>query len=197
MIMSGQDRRGFTLIEVLLALTVFSIIATALYGAFWASHRAVQGNEESLLRLHELRMALDVMRREVEAAMPKAGEGYDFVLRDRDFYGKQASQMELTTFLSSQPGPMRISYRVEEEEGRLSLLKNARPAFSKDESERDAEVLEEINSFTVEADSGGQWVKTWNGGRPPQVVRITISVPYKGRELTLTETMTPRIGTGI
>lgn len=185
---------GFTLIEVLVALAIFSIILTVLYSSLFVSSRALKGSDTALLALHELRAAMDRIQREVEAALPEKEDEYQFIVRDRDLFGTQTSQLELTTHLSASRGPSAVSYYVEQMEDRLVLFKRSAPAYEGLDRAREAEMLDEINSFTVEASDGGMWLKTWQGKRLPDELRITISMPYMGRDLTLTKTFRPKIG---
>ena len=39
--LGGRDSAGFTLLEVVLALSIFALLGTILYGAFALSHNAV------------------------------------------------------------------------------------------------------------------------------------------------------------
>ena len=185
---------GFTLMEVLLALAIFSIILTVLYSSLFVSHKALEGSDAALLTLHELRTAMDRIQREVEAALPEKDDKYPFRVRDRDIFGRQASQLEFTTHLSAAPGPSMVSYYIEQVEDKLVLLKRSSPAFGGQGSKRAAEILDEVNSFTVEANEGGMWLKTWQSKKLPEELRITISVPYMGKDLTLTKTIRPKIG---
>jgi prepilin-type N-terminal cleavage/methylation domain-containing protein len=185
---------GFTLIEVLLALAIFSVILTVLYGSFFVSHRALKGSDAALLTLHELRTAMDRIQREVEAALPEKDGEYTFRVRDRDIFGRQASQLEFATHLSAAPGPSIVSYYVKQVDDRLVLLKRSAPAFGGRTGGRAAEMLDEVNSFTVEAYEGGMWLKTWQSEKLPEELRITISIPYMGKDLTLTKTIRPKIG---
>jgi type II secretory pathway component PulJ len=180
--------------EVLIALAIFSIMLTVLYSSLFISHRALEGSDTTLLTLHELRTAMDRIQREVEAALPEKKEDNPFLIRDRDLFGRQASQLEFSTILSASPGASAVSYYVEQVEDKLVLFKKSAPSFEGLDDVRAAEMLDEINSFTVEAKKDGIWLKTWQDKKLPDELRITISVPYMGKELTLTKTIRPKIG---
>jgi general secretion pathway protein J len=199
-----KDRGGFTLIELLVAFAIFSVIVSALYGTFFVAHRAVRYTEDSLLRLHEMRSALLSLRRELEAAVP-GGEGEGaFVLKDRDIYGRQASRLSFETFGTPLEAAARVSYYALEEEGtgRVSLYKKLHHAWEEGEAAREAEVLEEIESFSVEINSKERfgedgWLRTWDDAAMPGFVRITISAPVGEGTVTLTETVRPVAGGGL
>jgi prepilin-type N-terminal cleavage/methylation domain-containing protein len=192
--LNSRTYEGFTLLEVLVALVIFSIILTVLYSSLFVSHKALEGSDTALLSLHELRTALDRIQREVEAALPEKDEEYPFLVRDRDVFGSQTSQLEFATLISASPGVSAVSYYVEQVEDRLVLFKKSAPSSESLDNSKAAEMLDEINSFTVEAGRGGTWFKTWQDNRLPDELRITISMPYMSTEVTLTKTIRPKIG---
>jgi general secretion pathway protein J len=185
--------RGFTLIEVLVAMAVFSVIAGALYGSLYVSERAATGAADDLQRLHEMRTALDTLGRELEASLPEAEEGAPLRLRDRDIFGKPASQVAFQSYVSARPGTSLLSYRVEQREERLVLVKALAAAAGWEEAE-EAEFVEEVDSFLIEAAGGGRWHRAWAEDTLPDALRITLAIPGRGGPFTLTRTVRPRVG---
>jgi prepilin-type N-terminal cleavage/methylation domain-containing protein len=61
---------GFTLIEVVLALTIFALMGTILYGAFSLGHSAVEKSEGSFTRSQKLRSVSDLLASYVRSAYP-------------------------------------------------------------------------------------------------------------------------------
>ncbi|GAB4389215.1 MAG: type II secretion system protein GspJ [Thermodesulfovibrionales bacterium] len=188
-----RGRGGFTLLEVLIAFAILSVILAALYSTFFLAHRAVEGLDSSLLRMHELRSAFDMMQREMEAALP--GGEHPVVVRDRDIFGRQASQVTLTTAASTAPGAVTVSYYVEEAEGGgLVLLKRLDPAYGEARAGgMEAPVLEDIEGFTVEVLRGTAWARTWDGGLPEEM-RVTLTIRIKDKEFSMSETIRPKVG---
>ncbi len=175
-------KRGFTLIEVLVALAIVSVVIAALYSTFFLSRKAVDAVDDSLVRMQECRAVVDMMKREIESALydpAKTSEGKTytlFKLDDRDFYGKQASQLAFTTFSPLLPGVSKITYTVEENDGKLNLKKNIASAYAKAAVTKDTELIEDIESFTVEAKYNDKWVKTWDGATSDSIPEIRISI---------------------
>lgn len=190
----ASAQAGFTLLEILLAIALFSIVLVILYSSFFVAERAVRGNEDVLVRLHEARAAMDVIRLEVEAALEAKDGRNPFIVKDRDIFGKQASELEFSTYSSYAAGPSRVSYRVVERQDGLALVKGIRPAGLEDEEAQEAEVIEYITSFSVNALEGERWQQTWQGSSLPAVVKVTVTIPIQDREITLTEAMRPRLG---
>ncbi len=185
------DRHGFTLLELLLALAVFSIVIAALYGTFFASYGAVTKLDDHLIKLHEARTAIGVLGREIESSI-KSGKAETISIKDRDLYGKSASEVSLVTFSSLLPGASRVSYFVEKTKDGHVLKKSMGPAWKDAEQFAEAAVIEDVESFRVEVLHGDKWVGTWHGGSSSsEAFRITISVDVGGRSLTLTEVIRP------
>jgi general secretion pathway protein J len=192
---------GFTLLEVLIAFAITCIVLVALYSAFFTSHRAVNVVGVSLIRLQECRSVVDVIKRELESSLYDRSKQYTvFKLEDRDFYGKEASQLTFTSFSPLLPGLAKIAYVVEEsDDKRLVLKKSMASAYSDSADTKGMDIMEDIDSFTVEARYNDKWVKTWDGeltGRTPDEIRISVTIRLKKGEnpLTVSDIARPRIG---
>ena len=179
-------KNGFTLIEVLLAVAITAIIITALYSTFFLSRKAVDAVDDSLVKLQETRAVLDVMKREIESAVYTGEKPYTlFKLDDRDFYGKQASRMVISTFTPLLPGISKITYTVEENDGKLVLTKQIDAAYGRPLDTRSVPLMEDIEGFTVEAGYNDQWVKTWDSAASngvPDQIRISVKIRIKKEE---------------
>jgi general secretion pathway protein J len=193
---SIRGRAGFTLLEVLVAIVLLAVVFGAIGGTYVMAHRAADRGGRAMRALEEARGALELMRREIEAAVP--GAATPLRVLDRDMYGERASTLEFTSFLSIVPGPMAMRYEVREGEGGLSLHKVVIPpddggAYRAEA--REAEMIEGLKSFHVEAAESGDWRSSWGTEALPGVVRITLGVDMgAGRTLTLRATARPRVG---
>jgi general secretion pathway protein J len=191
-------RRGFTLLEILVALALLSIILATVYSTFFLSQKAIEGVDESLLTLQECRMTLDTIGREMDSVLyTPANRNSLFKIEDRDFFGKPASSVSFTSFSPLIPGLSLISYYAEEKDGVLTVYKKIRNASEKGGDPEAVEVVDNAEAFAVEVMYQGKWVKTWDAsetGRVPERIRVTIKIMMKDRPVTLYETATPRIG---
>lgn len=187
---AGQTERaafaasGFTLIEVLVSLSIMAVVLAALYSTFFTAERAMNVAGVRLERMNEARTALDAIKREAEAAMGGRVEAERFLVKDRDLYGKPASEVSFISAISLAPGYGRVTYYVKESEGRRVLMKRVSLpegfAARVVRGEPEAEVIESVDSFLVEARSGKDWFRTSSTGDLPELVRITIGVDMGG-----------------
>jgi general secretion pathway protein J len=200
---SNFKSNGFTLIEVLISLTLLAIVLGAVYSSFFSVHRVLERFENVSLKYHEARTALDIMRREIESALPTSTgatknteDKTAFVIKDRDIMGKSTSELSLTAFTFKGSGVNAISYYVEEKDGKLTLLKKESPAGIQSK-EYTMETIEAIDGFSVETLFNDQWVKTWNSantGKLPVIVRVSIEFDDNGKKVKLMEYARPRVG---
>ena len=195
-----MKKDGLTLIEVLIAVAILSIVLAAIYSTFFLSHRAIDGMDESMLKLQESRRAIDILKRELDSAYVDNEDEQKrtmLKIRDRDIYGKQAAQLIVTTFSPIRPGVSKISYYVEEKDKKLVLYKKVESPYKKEETEG-VDIIEDLDEFTIEAKYNDNWVRTWEtpdiNRNMPQEIKITLSVMVKGRKITLSDVAKPKLG---
>jgi general secretion pathway protein J len=192
--------KGFTLLEVLIAVSILSIVLGAVYSTFFLSNRAMEGMDESMTKLQESRRAIDILRRELDALYYKeTREGTFLKIVDRDNYGKQATQLDFTAFTTLRPGLSKISYYVEEKDRKQVLFKKIGAAFGKEENEG-TDIIDDIEEFTVEAKYNDAWVRTWDTSVSkirPEEIKISISVMIHGKKVTLSDISRPMYGKAI
>ena len=197
---SYSNRKGFTLLEVLIAVAILSIVLGAIYSTFFLSNRAMQGMDESMTKLQESRRAIDILRRELDALYhDKTREDTFLKIVDKDNYGKQATRLDFTAFATQMPGLSRISYYVEEKGGKNILFKQMGAAFNNKEREA-SDIIDDLEEFSIEAKYNDAWVKTWDTGisaKIPEEIRISLSVIIHGKKVTLSDISKPMCGRAI
>ena len=191
-----KGSKGFTLLEVLIAVSILSIVLAAIYSTFILSNRALEGMDESLLKIQETRKAIDILKRELDATVYRDNDAFTLLkIQDRDIYGKQAAQLTFTTFSPLQPGLSKISYYIEEKDKRLYLFKKVSSPYDTGETEG-FDIIEDLESFKVEVLYNNIWVKTWdteiNKGIPEEI-RISLTFMAKGRAVTIFDISQPKI----
>ena len=92
--MTRKSQKGFTLIEVILAMTIFALMGTVLYGAFSLGHSAVEKSQRSFENNQKLRAVDELVGSYIRSAYPYRFSPQDAALL---FAGEEAE----LTFVSS------------------------------------------------------------------------------------------------
>jgi prepilin-type N-terminal cleavage/methylation domain-containing protein len=66
--MRGKDVRGFTLIEILVAMVIAAIVMTSVYSVYYSQQRSYIIQEEVAAMHQNLRAAMSIMEREIRMA---------------------------------------------------------------------------------------------------------------------------------
>jgi general secretion pathway protein J len=129
--------RGFTLIEVVLAMTIFALLGTILYGAFALSHSALAKSQASAARSQTARSTADLLGSYIRSAHPyRASAQEQTVLFD--------GESDTLTFISAYSHGM----------GGRGMAK-IEITIDEDETGRAALNLEETTPVRVGGDDGG------------------------------------------
>ncbi|NVN89215.1 MAG: prepilin-type N-terminal cleavage/methylation domain-containing protein [Desulfuromonadales bacterium] len=198
-----RSRAGFTLLELLIALVLLSLLTTALYASYFsvvkARERAVAGMEER----RELGATLDLLRREINSTVyNRDDKRLRFVVEDRDNFGKPASNLELTTLAVPQTGQVRpesgiraVRYEMVEKNKQTILTRREQDLFYDWQTAKPYPQMERISGFLVECYDGSKWVRTWSSLNPnlPAQVRITVQFEEDGKPVEFSVLSTPRI----
>jgi general secretion pathway protein J len=199
--------RGFTLLEVLIAVVLLGILAAALYGSYFAVLKARERAAEGMEARRELGNTLDLLRREIDAALyTSSDQRLGFIVEDRDNFGQPASNLELTTLAPPSPlgdgrkesGIIDVQYRMVEKENQQQILtRKEQDILLESTTVPDYPQMERISSFLVECSSdGSNWVKSWDtklNGRLPKIVRITVQVEEEGKPVEFSVYAAPRV----
>lgn len=194
----NTDRRGFTLLELLVAISILAMVSILIYGAFSAMRRTKEGLERIQDRYREGRIAMQRVTRELSSAylslhVPtdpsllvvstafvgtrgNPADRVDFnafanVRRDRDAH--ESDQAEISYF--GQPNP----------EGGTDLVRrvSTRPDHEPGKGGRIEVLATDIDLFELEYLDAqtGLWTDTWDStqtvgqpGRLPYQIRITL-----------------------
>ncbi len=117
----GWARSGFTLIEVVLALTIFALMSAILYGAFSLGHNAVAKSEAYATRHQKQRAVAELLGNYIRSGFP-----YRESLQDQTIYflGESDSVTFVSTYSQAMGGRGMAKIRIAKEDdgtGRTSL----------------------------------------------------------------------------
>ena len=198
-----SSNRGFTLLEVLVALVLLAVLMTALYGSYFAVIRARDRASEGMEARRELGATLDLLRREISSAVYNRFDNrLRFVVEDRDNFGKPASNLELTTLsppsglTRPESGIIDVQYRMLEKDKQQILTRQEQDLFFPSGTVPVYPQMEHISSFLVECFDGSKWVKSWDtalNGILPKILRITIQFDEEGTPVEFSVYAIPRM----
>ncbi len=198
-----SKNKGFTLLEVLIAVVLLGILSAALYGSYLGVLRARERASSGMESRRELGATLDLIRREVSSAMfNRSDKRLRFVVEDRDNFGVPSSTFDMTTLAPpggdrrSESGVVAVTYRMAEKNKIFTLTRQERDLFSEETIILAYPQMEQISAFLVECYDGSKWVKSWDtaiNGALPKSVRVTVQVEEEGKPLEFTMLSTPRV----
>jgi type II secretion system protein J len=182
------DEKGFTLIEILVAASIMSVILVGLYMTFFSVTRARVRIDKTLERSREVRRFMDVMSTEARSSYFNAASSKTRF--DGEFFerrGRSQSRVAFTWFsypiatTASRPTSelMAVSYFIESTDGIDTLYKAKWNPYSDIESGYTAEVMEDVESFLLTYYTGKEWVKSWDALREtklPKAIKIELAL---------------------
>ena len=193
--------KGFTLLEVLIAISLLALLAATLYSTLFGVMRGRDAVEEESEKGRELRGTLDQLRREIASSFTDPNRKFGFVVEDRDVYGKPASVLKIWVMSPSGgafPGSdqQEVVYQPKERDGGgIDLMRGARDLLMTSDVLPYLQ-MENIESFLVECRpvNGTTWQKTWAAGQGlPGDVRVTITVREGTNDVSYQAIVQPRL----
>jgi general secretion pathway protein J len=199
--MVGRDRRGFTLVELLIALAIVGALLTIAFGGLRVAIAAwTQGEDRAEVHQH-LRGVAMILARAVGAAYPYRG-AIGAAPDPTILFRGTAERLELVTQAPPLTPPIPIAFTalvigIEQDEGaalviRQRVLPNRDPFTEAAVAIRDAGIerleLRYLNT-------SGAWQETWDAETEnslPRAIRITVATRWGGRTATLPLTVALR-----
>lgn len=169
----GSD--GFTLIEVLVAITILAIVMSILYGTFSTSSANAKVIEERADELSSLTGAIDVLSQEVRGAfLPSDAVSELFSGKKEEIRFTAA-----TPFVKeNEPAVQTVSYLFDGEKLIRKTFKTGQEAEVKSESL----ILEGANEPSFSFFNGKEWIEEWPAGKSlPYGIKVAFS--YKGKDV--------------
>lgn len=174
--------RGFTLLEMLLAVLVFSLMASAAYGVLNSMVAAAAAQDAAAGRLREVQLAVLRLERELHQTL-SAG-----MFSDRDFRPGVRGEPEMLElgFLAPETGPggpavRQMQYRFEGGVLYRVPLSGDSPGLPVTDS---LALLRGVSQIAFSyLDPDGEWARTWDAASPgdlPVAVRLDMEIERFG-----------------
>ena len=198
--------KGFTLLEMLVALALLVILSGALYGTYFSLMRGRETAAAKMDERRELSETLDRLHREISAAFYHASDNrLHFVVEDRDYFGKPASTLDFTAIApprgDSVPASdqVQLVYKTVEKDKKLLLARQEKDIYATIDPPQYPQ-MKELEGFLVECSTDGStWVRTWdatrlNGNRIPRYVKVTIMLKEGEKTVNFSTIAITRVG---
>ncbi len=153
--------KGFTLIEVLLAIFIGSIVLTVLYASFFQINRAKDRIEEELELYHEARIIMSKITKDLATAFPRGlVNSQSTGITAPFFYGVEEGENSKLSFTSLSRTPTQdaresdqteISYFLApiEDSDLFALVRRDNPTFEPDTGGTQYAISERISGFSL------------------------------------------------
>jgi len=200
--MSGGSKiksRGFTLLELVISISMLVIIIAIIAGAMRLASRSIASSERKVAALERIRTSLLIMNAQIQSAVPLfyADQG-----AKRSYFRGSRTSLQLATnysIWSGQKGHVVVSYRVETDLSGKHSLYASEHVIGIDAS-RETKLLEgfdDIGFAYGDKVPGGEpvtWAQEWIGDATfPSRIRLyllsgqaerSIIIPFRARPIT-------------
>jgi len=167
---------GFTLIEVLMAMALFALLISVVYGALGPAGEGFIQLQESRDRLEKGQWLGRQLRLDMSYISATSDSKLKPIRISNDSRGSEAfDELWILTRESGQSSLSYVHYFIDEESGQL--VRESLMAWARSSVEPLRWELGKVESFDVELlDSQGKWVQRWQPDKKfvwPKAVRIT------------------------
>ena len=186
---SRTTNDGFTLIEVLLAIFIGSIVLTVLYASFFQINKAKARIEEELELYHEARVVMSKITKDLATAFPRGlVNSQETTITTPFFYGVEEGEKSRLIFTSLSRTPTQnsresdqtqISYFLEpiEDSDLFALMRRDNPTLESETGGTQYALSERISRFDLtylaknpETGETAEYTNEWNSNE-------TLSLP--------------------
>lgn len=188
----GADRRGFTLLEMLVALAMMSVLAASLYASLHIGFRARERAEAALEPVRAVGLAMELLRRDIASALPPTGVLAGAMLgEDRTADLSRGDTDSLVFHTASGDADehvcdvRKVEFAVTESDdgaGPYALVRRVTTNLLAPEAPApDEEVLcRSVRAFNLRYFDGADWLDSWDssqqGNALPVAVEVTVVV---------------------
>jgi general secretion pathway protein J len=187
------DARGFTLIEVVLALAVLGAVAVLATATLRMGFRAWEAGQQRAEAQQELRAVVELVGEALGGAFPYRDTTRRGTVRPVLFEGEPEEVRFVTTAppiaLDAPSAPFHALVLRRESSGELRLGERVVPAEEPFAAAPDTLLSRDVTRFHLEyRDENGAWQERWDGrnaGGIPTAVKVELTIGAGGRPRTV------------
>ena len=177
----GVRQKGFTLMELLISMTLFLLVVVILGGALRLGFRSISAGEKRIDVLERFRSSFEIITNQLHSAVPLT---YEEDGAKKYYLKGDATNLQFATSQSlwgGEKGCVIVSYRLEPgDEGQRILYASERSAGS--EEAQEVKLFDDLKAlsfsyFSREAmEEDGKWTEEWpDNTQYPERVRVNLS----------------------
>jgi len=182
-----RGKRGFTLIEVLVAVSLLAILLTAVYGIFGGVNSAKLRLDRDSADYHLARVIFDRFGRELHGVYFRSGDQTTMFRggkNDQDEPFLELTTTAVTLLSDTGSGISEVRYRLapdqEADTGRQVLLRGerSRQSAAAPVDDRMMRLAPDVASLALRFYTGGRWLEQWDARQSglPQLVEVSLVV---------------------
>ncbi len=199
--MKRSRQRGFTLIELMISMTILGLVVVIIAQSLWLGHRSWQKGEEVVLGELHLRTVIDLISKQMHSVYPLVTkeEGVEIL-----HFSGDSEEISFVTSLpvgyQQKEGLFHISYILKDEplEGGKVLVVDQRPiygkdAFDTDSDDRNITLLSDLVDASWAYSKDGEWLDEWDEEKKettPEMVKLTLHY-RSGKDVVMRESVLP------
>ena len=179
--------RGFTLIEVLVAVSLLAILLTAVYGIFGGVNSAKLRLDRDSADYHLARVIFERFGRELHGAYFRSGDPTTMFRggkNDQDEPFLELTTTAVTLLSDTGSGISEVRYRLapdrEADTGRQVLLRGerSRQSAAAPVDDRMMRLAPDVAGLSLRFYTGGRWLEQWDARQSglPQLVEVSLVV---------------------
>jgi len=181
-----RGERGFTLVEVLLALLIGSLLLTSIYGVFGSVSNAKNQLEQEGEAYHQVRIFFDRIGGELSSLRLSPIGKQATLSSARTFEGEPAIEFNtelVSPLLQQKGGVSRVRYELRRENENATLYRSEQVLLADLAASEALPFVEGLKSFQIRYYRQGSWQEQWSGSRLPKMVEIALEVEINGRTI--------------
>lgn len=171
---------GFTLLELLLSITLIALVIVIIIGALRLSTRSVESGEQKADALERFRTSLSVIDAQIQSQAPLT---YEEDAEQKYFFQGGKNSMQFASNYSlwgGQRGYVTVSYDVEADSAGKFFLRLSENTIGIEENRtttlfEGCDILSFEYFYKAPAEEEGEWVEEWDDNTTiPEKVRLTL-----------------------
>lgn len=181
-----RKQGGFTLIEILLALLIGSVVLASVYGVFSGVSQARNRLEAEGDVYHQARIFFDRLGGELGSLRltPIGSEAVFSAGNDDSGNTYFEFNTELVSPLMQRHGGLsRVRYEVRQGEESATLLRSEKVLLTDLAASEPLKFISNIEDFKLRYFRNSHWTESWSGKSPPQLVEVTIELKVDDRTI--------------